>query len=577
MKGLIKWFKSSSKMKRWMLLILVGIMFSCYGIAEILVIEEMSFANAGKVIAIFAVGFIAIVLGLIFLSKRAMELVIESTDARMKYNGKNVNVNSLIFNKTVYDQGPKIVAIGGGTGLDTVLEGLKKYTNNITAIVTLSDYGEEMTESRKKLKLLPLGDIKESIIALSENSEEMEKLFDYKFKDGKLKGLDFSDIFFSAMRETNDEDFAKSIMKCSEVLNISGKVLPVTLDEMKIVAELANGYTVEEKSKIPQMVLEKLTKISRVRLIPSNCKAAPGVIEAIQDADCIVIGPGSLYTNVIPCLLVNGVTKAIKESSAIKIYVSNIMTEIGQTDEFNVSDHLRAIKEHCRQNIIDYCIYDTGEIIPEFIKKYNMEGQDLVHHDTSKIKGVKFIQKDLATVKNEFIRHDPDLVANSIIELVCDDLKYQDKQNDPQYLMLSNKLREEKRINKTKKDGNKKIKKFGKHNTHKDIPKGKSKFSSKYRDRIVSIKKADAKYDPDIQKRILQEISKKAEQTQKEMKKNLEKEKKTKTKTKSKSTKTKTTETKNKEKTETKTKKGGTRMKTNSKTKQANKKGKRSK
>ncbi len=543
MKGLIQWFKSSSKMKRWMLVVLVGIMFSCYGIAEILVIDEMSFAKAGKVIAIFAVGFIAIVLGLIFLNKRAMELVIESTDARMKNNGKNVNVNSLIFNKTVYDQGPKIVAIGGGTGLNTVLEGLKKYTNNITAIVAISDYGEAKTESRKKLKTLPLGDIKESIISLAENSEEMRKLLDYKFEEGKLKGLDFSDIYFSAMNETSKGDFADSIIRGSNIFNISGKVLPVTLDEMKIVAELANGYAVEEKAKIPEVVVDKFTKINRVRLSPSNCKATPGAIEAIKNADCIVIGPGSLYTNVIPCLLVNGITKAIAESQAIKVYISNIMTEIGQTDDFTVSDHLRTMREHCRQNIIDYCIYDTGEIIPEFIKKYNMEGQDLVHPDLSNSKGVKFIQKDLATIKDEYIRHDPDLVASSIIELICDDLKYQDKQNDPQYLMLNNKLREEKRINKTKKETNKRLKKYGKKSNN-EITKGKSKFSNKYRDRIVAIKKADAKFDPDVQKRILKDLAEKAQKVEEEMKKNVQKEKKTRAKQKTASTRTKATKEK---------------------------------
>ena len=491
MKGLIQWFKSSSKMKRWMLLILVGIMLSCYGIAEILVMKEMSFANAEKVVIIFTIGFVSIVLGLIFLNKRAMETLIESTDDRMK-DRKNVNVKSLIFDKTVYDQGPKIVAIGGGAGLNTLLEGLKKYSNNITAIVAVSDYGEGQTESRKELNTLPLEDIKESIISLSSNPEEMRKILDYKFTKGRLKGLDFSDIYFTAMKEANGDDFTESLIRSSKVLNISGKVLPVTLDEMKIVAELANGYTVEEKSRIPEVVVDKFTKINRVRVLPSNCKPAPGVVEAIKDADCIVIGPGSLFTNVIPCLLVNGITKAIKESTAIKVYISNIMTEIGQTDDFTVEDHIKAIREHCRQKIINYCIYDTGEIIPEFIKKYNKEGQDLVHPKINSVKGIRFIQKNLSTIKDDFIRHDPDLIASSIIELICEDLKYQDKQNDPEYLMLNNKLREEKRINKAKKEIAKKAKKNGKHKRRESMPKRKSKFSSKYKERIASIKAADS-------------------------------------------------------------------------------------
>lgn len=170
MKGLLQWFKASSKMKRWMLLILVGIVLTCYGIAEVLVLKEMSFDKVGKIIVTFIIGFVAIILGLVFLNKRTLEVLVESTDDRME-NKKNVNVKSLIFNKTVYDQGPNIVVIGGGTGLNTVLSGLKNYTNNITAIVTVSDYGETQTLSRKELDMLPLGDIKDSIVSLATKND----------------------------------------------------------------------------------------------------------------------------------------------------------------------------------------------------------------------------------------------------------------------------------------------------------------------------------------------------------------------------------------------------------------------
>ena len=500
MKGFMQWFKSSSKMKRWMFLILIGIILACYGLAKILVMREISFQEVGQVIAIFVVGFIAIVLGLIFLNKRTLEILIEATDERME-NKNNVNIKSLIFNKTVYDKGPNIVVIGGGTGLNTVLEGMKNYTNNLTAIVTVSDYGEQMSNSRRELEMLPLDDIKDSIISLSSKKEQINKLFNYEFNKGRLKGLNFSDIYFSAMKEING-NFEDSIMKSSEVLNIVGKVMPVTLDEMKIIAELANGYIVEEKSRIPEVVSEKVTKINRIMLNPSNCRPAPGVIETIKNADCIIIGPGSLYTNVIPNLLVNGIAKAIKESTAIKVYISNIMTEPGQTDDYTVSDHLNAIIDHCGTGVVDYCIYDTGEIIPEFIKKYNLEGQDLVGQDIDKVKGIKFLQRNLSMIKDDHIRHDPGLVASSIIELICDDLKYQDKQNDPQYLMLNTKLREEKRINKIKKDMKKNEKKELKNkNKAKRAKRSKSKFSSKYSDRIEAIREADEKARIKMEKR----------------------------------------------------------------------------
>ena len=459
----------------------------CYGTAEILVLKEMSFSELAKIVVIFVIGVVAIVLGLIFINKRTLEILIESTDDRMN-DGKNVNLRSLIFNKKVYHQGPNIVVIGGGTGLNTVLSGLKKYTDNLTAIVTVSDYGEIETESRKELQTMPLDDIRDSMIALSSQDGEIEKLLNYKFTEGKLKNLAFSDIYFSAMKNINN-DFSDSIIKSNEVLNIVGKVIPVTLDKMNITAELENGYVVTEKSKIPEIVYDKVTKINRIYLNPTNCRPAPGVLEAIKEADCIIIGPGSLYTNVIPNLLVNGVAKAIKESTGLKVYISNIMTEPGQTDEYTVADHLNAIIEHCGKGIVDYCIYDTGEIVPEFIKKYNLEGQDLVIPDIDKVRGITFLQRNLSMISNGCIRHDPELVAESIIELICDDLKYQDKQNDPQYLMLNNKLKEDKRINRIKKQMKKDAKK-GKKENRKDH-KRNSKFSSKYSDRIESIKQSD--------------------------------------------------------------------------------------
>ena len=505
MNGFMQWFKAGSKMKRWMFLILVGIILACYGLAKILVMKEISIGEVGEVILIFAIGFVAIVIGLVFLNKRTLEVLIESSDERME-NKDNVNLKSLIFNKTVYDKGPNIVVIGGGTGLDTVLMGLKNYTNNVTAIVTISDYGEGITDSRRELKTMPLDDVKDSLVALSANEKQVGNLLNYKFKTGRLSGLNFSDIYFSAMKEING-NFEDSIIKSNEVLNMIGKVIPVTLDEMKIVAELANGYIVEEKSRIPEVVSDKLTKINRIMISPTNCRPAPGVVEAIKNADCIVIGPGSLYTNVIPNLLVNGVTKAIKESTAIKVYISNIMTEPGQTDDYSIADHINAITEHCGTGIIDYCIYDTGEIIPEYIKKYNREGQDIVEQDISKIKGIKFLQRNLSIIKGSLIRHDPSLVAASIIELICDDLKYQDKQGDPQYLMLNNKLREEKRINKIKKKAakNAQREREGKANKKKKTLKSKSKFSSKYSDRIESIREADKKAEPKMKQRKNQE------------------------------------------------------------------------
>ena len=493
MKGILHWLKSGSKMKRWIFLILLGIVLTCYGIAKILVEKEMQFVDAGKVIITFVIGFTFIVLGLIFLNKRNMELFIEVTDERMK-NKKNVNVNSLIFDKKIYDKGPKIVAIGGGTGLNTVLSGMKKYTNNITAIVAVSEYGKTPNNSRRALgTTLPLEEVKDSIVSLSaDNNNEMEQLLNHEMTNDKLRGLKFSDIYFTAMKEINGND-TLSIEKSNSIFNIVGNVIPVSAEEMQICAELDNGYVIEEKDKIPEVVSEKMTKINRVFLKPSNCRPAQGVLEAIKQADSIIIGPGSLYTNVIPNLLVNGVAKAIKESKAIKIYINNIMTEPGQTDDYTVADHIKAIIEHCGEGIIDYCIYDTGEVIPEYIKRYNREGADLVEQkiEDPAIKRIKFIKKNISKIVDGKIRHDAELVAESAIQLICDDLKYQDKQNDSEYLILHTKLQSNKRINKLKKEKKKvekKAKKKGINPNDKKKGTKQSKFSAKYSERIKSIK-----------------------------------------------------------------------------------------
>lgn len=494
MKGILKWFEPKAKMKRWMLVILVGIILTCYGISKITIFSELTILQVLKIIVSFIIGFTLIIFGLVFSQKRVLELLIEDTDHRMKSGKENVNTKSLIFNKKVYEEGPNVVVIGGGTGLNYVIKGMKKYTNNITAIVTVSDYGKVSTFSRKELNLQPIEDIKEGMISLANQEDEMRKLMEYQFPSGKLKNISFGDVYIAAMQGIS-KDLSEAIVKGSEVLNITGKILPVTLEEIKICAELEDGTVIEEKDKIPEMVENKVTKINRMFITPNNCRPAPGVIEAIEKADAIIIGPGSLYTNVIPNLLVKNVSTAIKNSNAIKIYVSNIMTDPGQTDDYSLSDHLDAIMEHAGKGIIDCCIYDTGEVVPEYIKKYNKQGSDLVEQDITKArtKGIRLLQKDLSIVENESIRHNPDAIAEAIIELICEDLKFQDKQNEPSYLRLAAKLKQRKQVVKTEKK--KAEKKEAKHSKtkKKETPKKKSKFNKKYQDRIESIQTSDEK------------------------------------------------------------------------------------
>ena len=497
MKGFFRWFKSNTKMKRWLILIIIGILLCCYGMAQVITSRQMEFLDLAKIAAIFVVGFIFIIYSIVAIQKRTLEILVEDTDKRT--SNENSNVKSLIFNKKVYNQGPKVVVIGGGNGLNSVLRGLKNYTDNITAIVTVSDYGEQKTESRKVLDVLPLDDIKESIVALSSDEEAMEKLMNFKFDSGKLANLSFSDMYFLAMQDLY-KDFTESVKQSQKIFNITGKVLPVTMEEIKICAELEDGTVIESKNKIPEVINDKTSKISRIFITPSNCKPAPGVIEAIMEADAIVIGPGSLYTNVIPNLLVKGVAKAIKESKAFKIYVSNLMTEPGQTDNYSLSEHITAINEHVGKGIIEYCMYDTGEIIPEYVRRYNMKGSEVVEQDVSKAKveGVYLIQRKLSHIENGHIRHNPDAIAASIIQLICDDLKFNNMENNAQYMMLNNKLKNSKKsLKKQEKENKKKVQ----ESKNKNGKRGKSKFYEKYSDRIKSIQESDLKQKEKMKKR----------------------------------------------------------------------------
>ena len=490
MKGFLKWFKGEAKMKRWFIVILLGIFLACYGMTKLLVGDKLEFLDLAYIIATFVVGFTLVIVSIVFIQKRTLEMLVQETDTRNE--AKTGKVKSLIFNKKVYDEGPNIVVIGGGSGLDSVLKGLKNYTSNLTAIVTVSDYGEQATDSRKLLELLPLDDIKNSLVALSSEEAAMKSILNYEFTEGRLKNLCFGDIYLLAMREIYG-NFSSSIEASKNVLNITGKVLPVTLEAIDICAELEDGTVIKSKREIPEVVSDKISKINRIFINPSNCTPAPGVIEAIQNADAIIIGPGSLYTNVIPNLLVKGVAKAIKENKGFKIYISNIMTEPGQTDNYTLSDHIKAIQEHAGKDIFDYCIYDTGEIVPEFVRRYNKEGKDLVEQDAAKAKeeGVKLIQRNLSYIDGEYIRHNPDAIASAIIELVCEDMKFRDMQNDAQYLMLNSRLKDTKK--KLKEETGKKAK-----NEKKKVSKSKenrrtSKFAEKYQDRILSIKESDEK------------------------------------------------------------------------------------
>lgn len=316
---------------------------------------------------------------------------------------------------------PHIVAIGGGTGLSTMLRGLKKHTENLTAIVTVSDNGGGSGILRREMGMLPPGDIRNCILALAETEPLLEKVFQYRFKEGSLEGHNFGNLFLAALNGIFGS-FEEAVEKTSEVLAVKGKVLPVSLEVVDLCAEYEDNSIVIGEYEIVQISKVERKAIKSVCLEPKNPQPHEKVIEEIGKADIIILGPGSLYTSIIPNLLVCGVPKAIKESSAKVIYVSNIMTQPGETDNYNLIDHINVIEKYLGKNIIDYVAVNNLEIPSSIKEYYESDGAIPVSYNSEEVekKGIKVLEAELFNLLDEttLIRHNSDKLAEVIISVI---------------------------------------------------------------------------------------------------------------------------------------------------------------
>lgn len=311
----------------------------------------------------------------------------------------------------------KVVVIGGGTGLSTMLRGLKQYTSHITAIVTVGDDGGGSGKLREDLGMLPPGDIRNCILALADTEPLMEDLLQYRFTEGSLKGQCFGNLFLAAMAGIS-ENFEDAVQKMSSVLAVKGKVLPVTLDDMKLIAELENGEIIEGESKISSEVIVRNTRIKKIAIKPIDAKPLEEAIKAINNADVIIMGPGSLYTSIIPNLLVKGIPEAICKSPAKKVYISNVMTQPGETDGFKVSNHLKVLMDYGVAENIDYVIANNGIIPPDIKEKYAKENAELVVLDYENISNlnVNVIEADLIKITKRYVKHNAEKLAELIMK-----------------------------------------------------------------------------------------------------------------------------------------------------------------
>ncbi|MCT4606470.1 MAG: YvcK family protein [Marinisporobacter sp.] len=412
---LFDWLKPGLKIKRWLFLGSLGIAFFIlggYGVINKLFLRNQFFDYYG----------ILLLLGILFIGmslKKGAASIINLLDTPGAFI-KN-KIDKKLYEKRILNKGPKTVVIGGGTGLSVLLRGLKKYTSNITAIVTVADDGGGSGILREDLGMLPPGDIRNCILALADTEPIMEKLLQYRFEEGQLKGQSFGNLLIAAMNGISD-NFEEAIKKINHVLAVTGKVLPVTVENITLYGKLKNGKVIKGESQIPIKVKEMDSGIDQVFIKPGNVKPLEESLEDIMNADVIILGPGSLYTSIIPNLLVENIGKSIKDSHATKVYITNVMTQPGETDGYTVLDHVEKILKYLKSEKID-CVFVNGEKIPkEVLKKYAQDGAEPIRitkeeRKILKERDIHVIEGPFVDIKKQYIRHDADKLSEMITKL----------------------------------------------------------------------------------------------------------------------------------------------------------------
>ncbi|MBI2098165.1 MAG: YvcK family protein [Candidatus Wildermuthbacteria bacterium] len=313
-------------------------------------------------------------------------------------------------------QTKNIVVIGGGTGTYTALVGLKKYPVNLTAIVSMADDGGSTKVLREEFGVLPPGSVRPALVALSHAPQAISNLFQFRFAEGGLSGHSFGNLFLTALAKQLGS-FEKAIEEAGRILNIQGRVIPSTLDNCTLLAELENGQVIRGETNIDIPKHDGNLKIRKVRL-DLRCKANPKAIEAIKEADVVVIGPGDLYTSIMPNFLVEGVAKAVRESKAKKAFVCNLMTKFGETNGFSAENFVDALEKYLGERVLTHIIVNTKRPAPERVQKYEEAHAHFVEYDKKKLKenGLKVIEEDVLRPVG-LIRHNSDVLARIICKL----------------------------------------------------------------------------------------------------------------------------------------------------------------
>ncbi|OPF20155.1 hypothetical protein B1L04_01595 [Microcystis aeruginosa KW] len=413
-----KWLSPGLFVKRWLLISLTGVFLTSFGLAiwvkltpvnRFLEFVSQALETIARLVPNSVSGPLAVLLG-VFLLFWGQSRTVETITEALQPDASEELVDLLRTHRRLH-RGPKIVAIGGGTGLSTLLRGLKQYSSNITAIVTVADDGGSSGRLRREMGILPPGDIRNCIAALADEEKLLTELFQYRFHAGDgLSGHSFGNLFISAMTEITG-DLEQAIDASAKVLAIRGKVLPATLTDVSLWAKLADGRIIEGESKIT----EAMGQIRQIGCHPADPVALPAALAAIKEADYIIIGPGSLYTSIIPNLLVPAIRQALAQVTVPRVYVCNIMTQPGETDNYSVADHIRAIEGVCEERIFDAVLAQRTAPSPQSLQLYAQEHSHPVFLDREEVGKMGYrivlanvMAEDEVTAK---VSHDPQRLA----------------------------------------------------------------------------------------------------------------------------------------------------------------------
>ncbi len=412
---MLLWLRPGMHVKRWLLLLFLGVVLMGLGVAYLLREAYLTYTFPGvayyltiQFIPRFLRGLIFAVLSVAMIGTAVWKLNHSLLEAVQGYRG-GASLVDRVYTYRFRNQGPRVVVIGGGTGLSTLLRGLKQYTTNLTTIVTVADDGGSSGRLRRDMGVLPPGDIRKNIAALADEEQLMTRLFQYRFDEGSgdLEGHSFGNLFIVAMTAVTGS-FEEAVRATSRVLNVRGTILPSTLEDLTLVAEVEGVGTVRGESAIT----ERGGRVKAIRIEPADAEANQEAVQALLAADMIIVGPGSLYTSVLPNFLVRGVRDAAMASPAFKAYVCNVATQHGETDRFGVADHLGVLEREVGKHFFN-AVLANSNLVDELPPQWHSEP---VRPDPGPVRGTPVVLADVVSDQNRY-RHDPDKLATALMQL----------------------------------------------------------------------------------------------------------------------------------------------------------------